>query len=116
MTISTPHLHYFRYPVAMSTKVFPYSSFLRGPGDRTAGVGSDQLVANYPDAADRAWVARTSNPRRTDERHHQLKGRLAQTTFGGQLLDHRQIEATAGSYNQNLWMHQRLGGATYLPH
>ena len=64
--------------------------------DRTAGVGWDQLVANYPEAADRAWVAMTSNPRRTDDRQHQLKGQLAQTTVGGQVLDHWQIEATAG--------------------
>jgi hypothetical protein len=38
----------------------------------------------------------TSNPRRTDDRQHQLRGRLAQTTVGAKLLDHWQIEATAG--------------------
>jgi hypothetical protein len=43
-------------------------------------------VANYPEEADRAWVAMTSNPRRTDDRQHQLKGQLAQTTVGGQHL------------------------------
>lgn len=64
--------------------------------DRTAGVGWDQLVANQPDAADRAWVAMTSNPRRTDDRQHQLKGALAHTTVGGRALDHWQIEATSG--------------------
>jgi hypothetical protein len=55
-------------------------------------------VANYPEAADRGWVAMMSNPRRTDDRQHQLKGQLAQTTVGGQALDHWQIEATAGGW------------------
>ncbi len=63
--------------------------------DRTAGVGWDQLVANEPEAADRAWVAMTSNPRRVDDRQHQLKGSLAQTTVGGRTLDHWQVEATS---------------------
>lgn len=64
--------------------------------DRQAGVGWDNLVAAAEEAADRAWVAMTSNPRRTDERQHQLRGQLAEVRVGGVKLDQWQYEATGG--------------------
>lgn len=64
--------------------------------DLTAGKGWDSLVAQHPEAADRAWVAMTSDPRRTDARQHQLKGALGSVSVGGATLQQWQFEATAG--------------------
>jgi hypothetical protein len=62
--------------------------------DRNAGKGWDTLVAHHPEAADRTWVAITSDPRRTDGRQHQLKGSLAMVVVGGRSLDQWQYEVT----------------------
>lgn len=64
--------------------------------DLAAGKGWDSLVAQHPEAADRAWVAMTSQPRTTDSRQHQLKGSLATVSVGGNSLQQWQFEATAG--------------------
>jgi hypothetical protein len=62
--------------------------------DRTAGANWDTLVATQPEAADRAWVALTSEPRRTDQRQHQLKGSLATASVAGRHLEQWQYEQT----------------------
>jgi len=62
--------------------------------DLSAGGGWDTLVAQHPEAADRAWVAITGDPRRTDQRQHQLKGSLATVAIGGKALDQWQYEVT----------------------
>jgi hypothetical protein len=64
--------------------------------DLAAGKGRDSLVAQHPEAADRAWVAITSDPRKTDSRQHQLKGSLATVSVGGNSVQQWQYEATAG--------------------
>lgn len=64
--------------------------------DLTAGKGWDSLVAQHPEAADRAWVAMTSEPRTTDSRQNQLKGSLATVSVGGNTLQQWQFKATAG--------------------
>ena len=63
--------------------------------DRAAGIGWDQLVAQAKSSADAAWVAMTSDPRRTKERQHQLKGSLGEVVVGGVKLDQWQFEATS---------------------
>jgi hypothetical protein len=63
--------------------------------DLRAGKKWDQLKAQFPAAADAAWVAITSNPRRTDERQHQLKGSMDEGTVAGVKLDQWQFEATS---------------------
>jgi hypothetical protein len=40
----------------------------------------------------------TSDPRRTAERQHQLRGNLGQVTVGGKKLDQWQVEPTAGGH------------------
>lgn len=45
--------------------------------DRRAGLGWDELLRQAPEAADRAWVSITGDPRRTDSRQHRLKGSLS---------------------------------------
>jgi len=62
--------------------------------DRAAGKGWDQLESQASSAADAVWVAMTSDPRRTNERQHQLKGSLGEVVVGGVKLDQWQIEAT----------------------
>ncbi len=64
--------------------------------DRQAAEGWDLLVSQAFHAADRAWAAMTSDPRRTAERQHQLRGSLGQVTVGGKKLDQWQVEPTAG--------------------
>ena len=54
------------------------------------------FVRQALDAADRAWVAITSDPRRTADRQHQLRGSLGQVIVGGKKLDQWQVEPTAG--------------------
>lgn len=63
--------------------------------DRSAGEGWDKLVAQFPEAADRAFVAVTSDPRRTDERQHRLKGALALVRVAGKDLEQWQFEVLA---------------------
>lgn len=65
--------------------------------DLAAGKGWETLRAQHPEAADRAWVAMTSDPQRTDSRQHQLKGSLGMVMVGGKTLSQCQYEATAGS-------------------
>jgi hypothetical protein len=62
--------------------------------DRRAGEGWEQLVAQSSEAADRAWVAMTSDPRRTTDRQHPLKGELSQANVGGTKLDQWELEVT----------------------
>lgn len=64
--------------------------------DRQAGVGWEQLLSQAPEAADRAWVDMTSDPRRTADRQHQLRGTLGAVTVKGRKLDQWQVEPTAG--------------------
>ncbi len=64
--------------------------------DLTAGKGWDALAAQRPEAADRAWVAITSEPRRTDSRQHQLKGSFGTVSVAGTPMEQWQYEATAG--------------------
>jgi hypothetical protein len=79
--------------------------------DRRAGEGWDQLLIQSPDAADRAWVAMTSEPRRTADRQHQLKGGLAQANVHGTKLDQWQLEVTGalGSFTQSTTTPGRSG-------
>lgn len=86
--------------------------------DLTAGKGWDVLVGQHAEAADRAWVAITSDPRRTDSRQHQLKGSLSTATVSGRMLEHWQFEVTAGGriwyaiddQNRILWLTQARSG------
>lgn len=64
--------------------------------DRRAGKGWDDLVRHAPEAADRAWVAITSNPRHVNHRQHRLKGSLGSVTVAGQKCEQWQFEATGG--------------------
>lgn len=57
--------------------------------------GWDKLVARFPEAADRAFVAVTSDPRRTDERQHRLKGALTLVSVAGKDLEQWQYEVLA---------------------
>jgi len=63
-------------------------------GDLAAAKEWEQLCAAFPAAADGAWVAITSNPTHTDQRQHQLKGRLAIGRYQGIELPQWQYEAT----------------------
>ena len=79
---------------------------------RSSGDGWDKLVAQYREAADRAWVAITSDPRRTDSRQHRLKGQLGSVLVGGIELEQWQFEVLAGGRiwygiddaNRTLWI------------
>ena len=62
--------------------------------DLAAGKGWDKVVAQFPEAADRAWVAMTSDPRRIDRRQHQLKGTLGRVAVAGTTMDQWQCEVT----------------------
>jgi hypothetical protein len=46
---ASTHLHYFRYPLDMATKVFPYSSFLRGPSDVLPSLEEGDVVLERRD-------------------------------------------------------------------
>jgi hypothetical protein len=50
VTVGTPHLHYFRYSVAVTTKVFSYSSFLRGPSEVLPSLDEGDVVLERRDA------------------------------------------------------------------
>lgn len=65
-------------------------------GDLTAAKGWEELVRAVPNAADQAWVAITSQPKRTDGRQHQLKGNLSTGSYRGETLPQWQFEATGG--------------------
>ena len=60
--------------------------------NRQAGEGWDLLVAQHSEAADRAWVAITSDPQRVDGRQHQLKGKLGTAAVGSRQLSQWQYE------------------------
>ncbi|WP_223199378.1 hypothetical protein [Solihabitans fulvus] len=47
------------------------------------------------EAVDRAWVAITSDPRRTDGRQHRLKGHLCTIAIDGQPMEQWQFEVTS---------------------
>lgn len=64
--------------------------------DRQAAKGWDELAGQVLPALDRAWVAITSDPRRTDSRQHRLKGRLGTVVVGGQAMEQWQFEVTSG--------------------
>ncbi|WP_322759335.1 hypothetical protein [Frankia sp. Cr2] len=55
--------------------------------DRQAGAGWDVLIRQAPEAADRAWVALTSEPRRVDDRQHRLKGSLGDISVNGKAVE-----------------------------
>lgn len=65
-------------------------------GDRQAANGWAELVRSAPNAADHAWVAITSDAKRTDGRQHQLKGNLATATHRGKKLPQWQYEVSGG--------------------
>ena len=64
--------------------------------DLRAGKGWDQLKSQFPEATDAAWVAMISDPRRTNDRQHQLKGELAEVSIAGVKHDQWQFEITSG--------------------
>ena len=64
--------------------------------DRQAAVGWDLFVSQPLEAADPAWVAMASDPRRTADRRHLLRGSLGEVTIGAKKLAHWQVEPTAG--------------------
>jgi hypothetical protein len=64
--------------------------------DLRAGKGWDELVSQHTEAADRAWVAITSDPRRVDHRQHRLKGTLGSVAVAGRTLEQWQFEVTSG--------------------
>lgn len=61
--------------------------------DRQAGKGWDDLVAQFPEAADRAWVAMTSDPKTHGDRQHRLKGSLGTTSVAGKSMEQWEYEA-----------------------
>lgn len=65
-----------------------------GGSDRGQGLGGAGSSRTH--AADQAWVAITSEPRRTDGRQHQLKGNLSTGSYRGETLPQWQFEATGG--------------------
>ncbi len=65
-------------------------------GDLTASKGWEELKRAAPNSADQAWVAITSDPRRTDHRQHQLKGSLGTANHKGHVLPQWQYECTGG--------------------
>ncbi len=81
-------------------------------GDRSAGRGWDELAQQHPAAADRAWVAMTSDPHRINSRQHRLRGTLGNVRIGGESLEQWQFEVTGGSRvwyaiddpNRTLWI------------
>jgi hypothetical protein len=62
--------------------------------DLADGKRWDLLVTQVPEAADRASVAITSDPRRTDDRQHRLKGSLGDVSVAGRRLEQWQYEVT----------------------
>jgi hypothetical protein len=64
--------------------------------DRATARGWAELVRQAPANADRAWVAITSDPQRTDHRQHQLKGSLSTASHDGVSLPQWQCEVTGG--------------------
>lgn len=62
--------------------------------DRRSADGWQQLLSQAPEAADRVWVEMTSDPRRTVDRQHQLKGELGEVSVQGKKLDQWQVEPT----------------------
>jgi hypothetical protein len=59
-------------------------------------IGWDELLRQVPEAADRAWVSITGDPRWTDSRQHRLKGNLSVVTVGDRCMEQWQFEVTAG--------------------
>lgn len=66
-------------------------------GDLAAAKGWEKLRKAAPGPVDTAWVAITSDPTRTDQRQHRLKGALASARYQGQGLDQWQYEVTGGA-------------------
>ena len=64
--------------------------------NRKVAVGWRNLLTQVPSSTDRAWVAITSNPLRTDDRQHQLSGSVAQVRYAGRFLPQWQYEITGG--------------------
>ncbi|MHB8379749.1 MAG: hypothetical protein ACYDB2_07510 [Acidimicrobiales bacterium] len=65
--------------------------------DLSAAKGWDALVAQFLEAADKAWVAVTKDPRHHDDRQHQLRGSLGTVTVAGRALEQWEYEVTSGS-------------------
>lgn len=63
--------------------------------DLDAAKGWAELVRASPAATDQAWVAVTSDPKRTDARQHQLKGKVLSTgSYQGAAMAQWQYEVT----------------------
>lgn len=65
--------------------------------DRQASVGWQALSAQAFESLDRAWVAMTSDPRRTEDRQHRLKGARAEVQVRGAVLEQWQYEVTGAA-------------------
>jgi hypothetical protein len=86
--------------------------------DSNAASGWDELARQLPSALHVAWVAITSNPRRTERRQHRLKGSLDSATVAGISLEQRQYEVSGGARiwyaiddaNRTLWITQARTG------
>jgi hypothetical protein len=80
--------------------------------DRQAYMGWQHLLKQVPENLDRAWVAITGEPRRSDPRQHPLKGALGAVKVAGALLEQWQYEVTGGGRiwyavddeNRTLWI------------
>lgn len=55
------------------------------------------MVDQFPEAADRAWVAITSDPSGREERQHPLRGTLAWASVSGMRLEEWEFEVTSGA-------------------
>ena len=62
-----------------------------------AGGGWDELRRQAASALDTAWVAITSDPRRSNERQHRLRGRLDRVTIAGNTLEQWQYEVSGAA-------------------
>ena len=60
--------------------------------DLSAAKGWETLVAHQPEAADRAWVAITRDPRHRDDRQHPLRGSLGSVVVAGHELEQWEFE------------------------
>ena len=65
-------------------------------GDLQVAKGWEKLCQAAPSTSDDAWVAITSDPKRTDQRQHQLKGTLSTGKHKGKTLPQWQYEVTGG--------------------
>lgn len=68
--------------------------------DRKVAVGWRNVIQQAPENAGEAWEQIISDPRRTTQRQHQLKGSLRTGMYGGRVLEQWQYEVTGAG---RLW-------------